>query len=29
MEMVDTELKPVTDKFQIYMMKYYGIQRII
>lgn len=29
MEMIDTELEPVTDKFQIYMMRYYGIQRII
>ena len=29
MEMVDTELEPVTDKFQIYMMRYYGIQCII
>ena len=29
MEVIDTELEPVTDKFQIYMMRYYGIQRII
>ena len=29
MEMVDAELEPVTYKFQIYMMRYYGIQRII
>ena len=29
MEMLDTDLEPVTDKFQIYMMRYYGIQRII
>ena len=29
MEMVDTELEPVTNKFQIHMMRYYGIQRII
>ena len=29
MEMIDTELEPVTDKFQIYMMRYYGIQCII
>ena len=28
-EMIDTELEPVADKFQIYMMRYYGIQRII
>ena len=27
--MIDTELELVTDKFQIYMMRYYGIQRII
>ena len=29
MEMINTELEPVTDKFQIHMMRYYGIQRII
>ena len=28
MEMVDTELEPVTNKFQIHMMRYYGIQRM-
>ena len=29
MEMIDTELEPVADKFQIDMMRYYGVQRII